>query len=49
MVAQVGTGRMPAEGEDEREKARLSYMRATQVVQRFAIEASGGGRFSARL
>ena len=46
MVALVGAGRMPAEGEDEREEARLFYVGATQ---RLVIGASGGGKFAARL
>lgn len=40
VVALVGAGRMPAEGEDEREEARLFYVgatraRGTEVVQTF--------------
>ena len=46
VVALVGAGRMPAEGEDEREEARLFYVGATQ---RLVIGASGGGKFAARL
>ena len=30
VVALVGAGRMPAEGKDEREEARLFYVGATQ-------------------
>ena len=36
VFALVGTGRMPAEGEDEREEARLFYVGATQATQRLA-------------
>ena len=46
VVALVGAGRMPAEGEGEREGARLFYVGATQ---RLVIGASGGGKFAARL
>lgn len=49
VVALVGAGRMPAEGEDEREEARLFYVGATRATQRFVIGASGGGKFAARL
>jgi len=37
VVALVGTGRMPAEGEDEREEARLFYVGATRATQRVVI------------
>lgn len=43
MVALVGAGRMPAEGGDEREEARLFYAGATRATQRSVIGASGGG------
>ena len=49
MVALVGAGRMPAEGEDEREEARLFYVGATRATQRLVIGASGCGKFAARL
>ena len=49
VVALVGAGRMPAEGEDEREEARLFYVGATRATQRLVIGASGGGRFAARV
>lgn len=48
VVALVGAGRMPAEGEDEREEARLFYVGATRATQRLVIGASGGERFVAR-
>lgn len=48
VVALVGAGRMPAEGEDEREEARLFYVGATRATQRLVIGASGNGKFSAR-
>lgn len=49
VVAMVGVGHMPAEGEDEREEARLFYVGATRATQRLVIGASGGGKFAARL
>ena len=49
VVALVGAGRMPVEGEDEREEARLFYVGATRATQRLVIGASGGGKFAARL
>ena len=49
VVALVGAGRMPADGEDEREEARLFYVGATRATQRLVIGASGGGKFAGRL
>ena len=49
VVALVGVGHMPAEGEDEREEARLFYVGATRATQRLVIGVSGGGKFAARL
>jgi len=49
VVALVGAGRMPAEGEDEREEARLFYVGATRATQRLVIGASGDGRFAGLL
>ena len=49
VVALVGAGRMPAEGEDEREEARLFYVGATRASQRLVIGASGNGDFGLRL
>ena len=46
VVALVGAGRMPAEGEDEREEARLFYVGATRATQRLVIGASGVGKFA---
>lgn len=48
MVALVSAGRMPAEGEDEREEARLFYVDATPATQRLVIGARGGGKYAAR-
>ena len=49
VVALVGAGRMPAEGEDEREEARLFYVGATRATQRLVIGASGNGKFATLL
>ena len=49
VVALVGAGRMPAEGEDEREEARLFYVGATRATQRLVIGVRGNGKFAARL
>ena len=46
VVALVCAGRMPAEGEDEREEARLFYVGATRATQRLVMGASGGGKFA---
>lgn len=47
-MALVGAGRMPPEGEDVREEARLFYVGATRATQRLVIGASGSGSFSTR-
>lgn len=49
VVALVGASHMPAEGEDEREEARLFYVGATRATQRLIIGASGSGKFAARI
>ena len=49
VVGLVGVGHMPAEGEDEREEARLFYVGATRATQRLVIGAGGGGTFAARM
>ena len=49
VVALVGAGRMPAEGEDEREEARLFYVGATRATQRLVIGLSGNGAFAKRM
>jgi hypothetical protein len=49
VVAMVGVGHMPAEGEDEREEARLFYVGATRATQRLVIGASGNGKFFGRI
>jgi superfamily I DNA/RNA helicase len=48
VVAMVGVGHMPAEGEDEREEARLFYVGATRTTHRLVIGVGGTGRFSQR-
>lgn len=48
MVALVGSGRMPAEGEDEPEEALLFCAGAMWATQRLVIGASGSGAFDAR-
>ena len=48
VVALVGVGNMPAEGEDEREEARLFYVGATRATQRLVIVATGNGGFASR-
>jgi superfamily I DNA/RNA helicase len=49
VVALVGAGRMPAEGEDEREEARLFYVGATRATQRLVIGVGGNGGFGMQL
>ena len=48
VVALVGVGHMPADGEDEREEARLFYVGATRATQRLILGVSGQGRFGTR-
>ena len=48
VVALVSAGRMPAEGEDERDEARLFYVGATRATQRLVIGASVGAVGSLR-
>ena len=43
VVALAGVGSMSAQGEDEREEARLFYVGATRATQRLVIMASGMG------
>ncbi|MDP3349599.1 MAG: 3'-5' exonuclease [Hydrogenophaga sp.] len=49
VVALVGVRRIPAEGEDEREEARLFYVGATRATQRLVIGASGSREVGRRL
>jgi len=48
VVALVGVGNMPAQGEDERDEARLFYVGATRATQRLIVGVGGNGRFGAR-
>jgi superfamily I DNA/RNA helicase len=49
VVAMVGVGLMPSQGEDERDEARLFYVGATRATHRLIIGLSGGGQFATRL
>ncbi|HAL39392.1 MAG TPA: DNA helicase II [Polaromonas sp.] len=49
VVALMGVGQMPAQGEDEREEARLFYVGATRATHRLVITASGDGEFGKKL
>ena len=49
VVALVGVGQMAAQGEDEREEARLFYVGATRATHRLVITASGDGGFEKML
>lgn len=49
VVAMVGVGHTPAEGEDDREEAPLFYVGVTRAMQRLVIGASGSAEFAVRL
>lgn len=49
LVALAGVGRMPEDGEDESEEARLFYVAATRATDSLIIALSGDGRFAERL
>ncbi len=49
VVALPGVGHMPAEGEDEKEAARVFYVAATRATQRLVMGVGGGGGFGGRL
>jgi hypothetical protein len=49
IVALPGVGYMPAQGEDEKEAARVFYVAATRATQRLAIGVGGDGGFGSRL
>jgi superfamily I DNA/RNA helicase len=49
VVALSGVGRMPEEGHDESEEARLFYVAATRAMQTLYIVLSGKGAFADRL
>jgi hypothetical protein len=49
VVGLLGAGHMPADGEDEREEAKLFYVGATRATHRLILGMGGEGRFGARL
>jgi superfamily I DNA/RNA helicase len=49
VVALPGVGHMPAQGEDEREAARVFYVAATRATQRLVIGVRGGSDSGCRL
>jgi superfamily I DNA/RNA helicase len=49
VVALVGDGPMPAEGEDAREEARLLSVEATRATHRLVLGLSGSGWFASRI
>jgi superfamily I DNA/RNA helicase len=49
VVALSGVGRMPEEGHEEADEARLFYVAATRATQRLLIPVSGHGTFASRL
>ena len=46
VVALHGVGYMPAQGEDEKEAARVFYVAATRATQKLMIAVSGDGKFA---
>ena len=49
VVALAGVGRMPKQGADEREEARVFYVAATRATHKLLIGVSGDGAFGQRL
>lgn len=49
LVALPGVGHMPADGQDEKEEARILYVAATRATQRLLITLSGDGELGRRL
>ena len=49
VVALPGVGHMPANGEDEKEAARVFYVAATRATQRLVMGVGGNGGFGERL
>jgi len=49
VVALMGVGQMPAEGEDERDEARLFYVGATRAMERLVVTVSSDSGFGERL
>ena len=48
-VALPGVGHMPAQGENEKEAARVFYVAATRATHKLATTASGQSGFGSRL
>ena len=48
-MALLGVGLMLAQGEDEKEAARVFYVAATRATQRLVITSSGDGDFGKKL
>jgi superfamily I DNA/RNA helicase len=46
IVALPGVGHMPAQGEDEKEAARVFYVAATRATQRLMMGLGGEARFA---
>ena len=49
VVALPGVGHMPAEGEDDKEAARVFYVTATRATQKLIVTTYGQGAFGRRL
>lgn len=49
VVALAGVGRMPAEGDDPKEEARVFYVAATRATHQLIVAAGGAGAFAAAL
>lgn len=49
VVALMGVGEMPGDGEDETDEARLFYVAATRATERLMITVSGTAAFGGRL
>ena len=49
VIALPGVGHMPAQGEDEKEAARVFYVAATRATQRLVMGVGGASRLAQRL
>ena len=49
VVALPGVGHMPAQGEDEKEAARVFYVAATRATQRLVMGVGGGCGFGSQI
>ena len=49
VVALPSVGHMPAQGEDEKEAARVFYVAATRATQRLVMGVGGASRLAQRL